>query len=216
MAVAPAWLTHCNGLLTAMEQNSSDWITGGCGDQWSFDDLRSMAGALASLTGAGANTNHALGEYTSGDPGADKVMLETANPLALGATGRFITFSLDATAVNCHVTHPWYAFSALDGASTVPMYDNPIDACDHSGPATYTADTAHLSSGPTVGFRIVNPHGGGTGNDSAAPARPTSRAQRAYSRPAVPAWSSRSPFRPPAPRRARSPWAVWCCCWPAC
>lgn len=165
----PAWLTRCDGLLAALEETDPNaWITGVCSDPQSFDDLRSMAGALATLTGADANTNHALGEYTSyGDPGADKVMLETANPLPLNATGRFITFSLDATAVNCQATHPWYAFSALDGASTVPMYVDPIDPCVHSGPATYTADTAHLFAGASVGFQIVNRHGSGTGNDSA-------------------------------------------------
>lgn len=165
----PVWLTRCDGLLAAMEETDPwAWAVGVCSDQWSFDDLRSMASALATLTGGDANTNHALGEYTSyGDPGTDKVMLETANPLPLNATGRFITFSLDATAVNCQATHPWYAFSALDGASTIPMYVDPIDPCDRSGPATYTADTAHLFAGSTVGFRIVNQHGSGTGNDSA-------------------------------------------------
>ncbi|WP_432085561.1 choice-of-anchor P family protein [Streptomyces sp. bgisy095] len=171
----PAWLTACNGWLVSAADPATAPIGSGCGTSW--PSQQAMASALAEWAGGDPAANHAVTAYTAGNPGAGKTQLETVQPVPVpvAATGRFLTFSVDAAAVNCFAAHPLLEFSLLDGEQAVPAFTDPIDTCTDADTVTangthvgtYAGDDAVLFSGPSVGVRMVNAQASGTGNDGA-------------------------------------------------
>ncbi|HKT00716.1 MAG TPA: hypothetical protein VJT31_14390 [Rugosimonospora sp.] len=170
----PQWLSNCNGILTSAQQPATIPSGSGCPDVESWTDLQRMASALGDWAGGSGATNHALGEYTAANPGADHVMFQTVTPVSMSLTHRFITFAVDAAAVNCHVAHPLLAFALLTSNTVIPLEATPIDPC--TDPATvlagvsvgrYTADRAILFTGSSLGLRLTNAQDSGTGNDGA-------------------------------------------------
>ncbi len=169
----PAWLTACNGWLVSAADPATAPADSGCGTSW--PSQQAMASALAEWAGGDPAANHAVTAYTAGNPGAGKTQLETVQPVPVAATGRFLTFSVDAAAVNCFAAHPLLEFSLLDGEQAVPAFTDPIDTCTDADTVTangthvgtYAGDDAVLFSGPSVGVRMVNAQASGTGNDGA-------------------------------------------------
>ncbi|MFJ3784782.1 choice-of-anchor P family protein [Streptomyces sp. NPDC090093] len=169
----PAWLTACNGWLVSAADPATAPAGSGCGTSW--PSQQAMASALAEWAGGDPAANHAVTAYTAGNPGAGKTQLETVQPVPVAATDRFLTFSVDAAAVNCFAAHPLLEFSLLDGERAVPAFTDPIDTCTDADKVTangthvgtYAGDDAVLFSGPSVGVRMVNAQASGTGNDGA-------------------------------------------------
>ncbi|GAA1822742.1 hypothetical protein HC028_15305 [Planosporangium flavigriseum] len=170
----PAWLGYCNGVIASPLQPPVNPPFSGCGDVGSWNDVRMIAGALGQWAGGDGASNHVVSAYTWNDPGAGKVEFESVSPVPLAVTNRFITFSVDAAAVNCHVFHPLLRFFLLDGATAISTSASPIDPCDNPGTVigvtsvgTYTADNPTLFTGSSIGIRMINEQGSGFGNDGA-------------------------------------------------
>ncbi|WP_411076492.1 choice-of-anchor P family protein [Streptomyces sp. cmx-4-7] len=169
----PAWLTACNGWLVSAADPATAPAGSGCGTSW--PSQQAMASALAEWAGGDPVANHAVTAYTAGNPGAGKTQLETVQPVPVASTGRFLTFSVDAAAVNCFAAHPLLEFFLLDGERAVPAFTDPIDTCTNAGTVTangtrvgtYAGDDAVLFSGSSAGVRMVNSQASGTGNDGA-------------------------------------------------
>ncbi|BBA98516.1 hypothetical protein RVR_4724 [Actinacidiphila reveromycinica] len=168
----PAWLANCNGLLVSEQAGASAPAGANCGGYWAAN--KQMAAALGTWAGGDAATNHSLTAYTSGDPGAGRTELETAEPVPLSADHRFLTFSVDAAAQNCYANHPLLAFYLLDDATPRAAFSTPIDPCLNPGAViggtsvgTYTSDGSVLFSGDSAGIRLVNEQASGGGNDGA-------------------------------------------------
>ncbi len=170
----PAWLTACNGIIASQSNPAAPPPIGvPCAGFWG--SVRQLAGVLGQWAGNDPATNHAVTAYTNGaSPGANKVQLETVNPIDIGAASRFITFSVDAASVNCFTNHAKLGFYLLDGATVIPTFSSPIDPCDNPGTVvsgiavgTYTSDAPVLFNGSQVGIRLVNLQPSGIGNDAA-------------------------------------------------
>ena len=84
----------------------------------------SAATAMQAYNGSDSS----LAAYTDGDPGANLVQLATDAPVELDTVGRFLTFSVDAVAVNCYASAPLLRFSlgGVDGGET-PVSDAAIN-----------------------------------------------------------------------------------------
>jgi hypothetical protein len=109
----PQWLTGCNGVIVQGDAPDSGQSASGCNAS-SFTGVRTLARALGEVDGGG-DGNHAVTAYTENNPGADKVQFETVNPIPLSVNDRFLTFSVDAAAVNCRIASaPLFKFSLLD------------------------------------------------------------------------------------------------------
>nr|WP_157554803.1 choice-of-anchor P family protein [Herbidospora sakaeratensis] len=169
----PAWLTSCNGLIASrLNPAVAPPLAQQCGGWWPV--VRDLAASLGQWAGGDPATNHAVTAFTHTPPGAGKVQLETENPVSIGSGNRFVTFSVDAAAVNCNVDHPLIAFYLLDGNTAIPTFSQPIDTCANPGAVingisvgTYTSDAPVLFSGSQLGIRLVNTQGGTNGNDGA-------------------------------------------------
>ncbi|MEW9531103.1 choice-of-anchor P family protein [Microbispora sp. NPDC049125] len=168
----PAWLANCNGWIVSQQGPPAAPPTSGCGGWWT--SVKQLAGSLGKWAGADPATNHAVTGYTNADPGAGKTQLQTVTPVNIGATKRFLTFSVDAAEVNCHGNHAKLGFYLLDGATAVPTFTTPIEPCADSQTTidgikvgTYTSDKPVLFNGSTIGLRLVNFQGSGYGNDAA-------------------------------------------------
>ena len=180
---APAWLENCNGIIVNFDIPFTD--QGNCAVIGSSANLRQIVHALGQHAGAATpEANDAVAAYTEGNPGADLAEFETVEPIALSsASGRFLTFSVDAAAKNCTVSAPLYQFSFLSEAGTATLIGGQINACDSGqtvpGPAvgpvvatpvsvgTYASDGSVLFDGSSLGIRMVNANGSGGGNDAA-------------------------------------------------
>ncbi|MCS7479988.1 choice-of-anchor P family protein [Umezawaea endophytica] len=167
----PAWLANCNGVVVSLQQPTSTPPDHLCDTAWGR--VRPMAGDLAQWAGTDPATNHAIGAYTQGDPGPNKVQFETTQPIPLQATNRFLAFSVDAGEQNCFAEHALLAFSLLDGTTEVPAFTTPIEACvdyaqyvNGTAVGTFTSDKPILFSGDDVGIRLRNLQGSGNGNDA--------------------------------------------------
>ncbi|MFD7659366.1 choice-of-anchor P family protein [Actinosynnema sp. NPDC059797] len=102
------------------------------------------------------------------------MQLRTEQPVPLPAPDRFLTFSVDAAEQNCSANHALFEFHLLDGATAIPTSTTPIEPCANpstvvNGTAvgTYTSDRPVLFGGSSVGVRLLNAQGSGTGNDAA-------------------------------------------------
>lgn len=178
----PSWLVGCNGniLDLAMANGSST----NCSTAAGVALVRQMAYALGVQGGAAdPTTNHAVTAYTDNNPGANMIELQTATDIPLaGDSGRFLLFSVDASAVNCAVSAPQYQFSLTSGSTVTPV-GSPVNGCDAQsevaapsvpgvgaediGVGTYVSNGALLFGGTSVGILLTNANGSGTGNDAA-------------------------------------------------
>jgi len=179
---ANAWLTACNGEIVDFNTPYTD--LGNCANTTDTSNTRQLAYALGTLNGSATPaTNHAVTAYTDGNPGANQIEFATVNPISLpSATGRYITFSVNTSAVNCSVSAPRYQFSLVNGATATPV-GGVVNACTtgtaESVPAvgslgartvnagTYTSNGSVLFTGSSLGLRMTNANGSGTGNDAA-------------------------------------------------
>ncbi len=150
-------LASCNGFV--LDVGAPD--PGEC-DSWS--GVVSAATAMSEYNGSASS----LAAYTAGDPGANNVQLRTAEPIELASDGRFLTFSVDAVAVNCQVSAPLLRFwlEGVDGGET-PVSDSPINPCASGGTGTFASDGSFLSDGSSIDIVMRNENGSGAGNDHA-------------------------------------------------
>jgi uncharacterized repeat protein (TIGR01451 family) len=182
---APAWLTACNGRVLQFNSPNSDLAASGCGALGNYGRARQLAYALGVHGGVTPATNHAVSAYTENNPGPNNVEFETVGELLLPTSGRFLTFQVDAAAVNCPpvASAPLYQFSLTSGVTSTPV-GGLINACSSTGtvtvPAvagavgaiearigTFTSNGSVLFTGPSLGIRMLNGNGSGIGNDAA-------------------------------------------------
>lgn len=179
----PAWLTGCNGQIRNFNTPAS--TLGNCINDTETANLNQLAYALGAHSGAQTPaSNHAVTAYTEGNPGANATEFRTATNVPLASSsGRFLTFSVDTAAVNCQVSAPLYQFAFLDQAGTATNVGGQLNACTSTQtvnvpangtlPArainvgTYTSNGSVLLNGSTLGIRMQNANGSGTGNDAA-------------------------------------------------
>ncbi|MFD5214162.1 GEVED domain-containing protein [Microbacterium sp. NPDC058345] len=179
---AAGWLTNCNGVIVNFGIPHTE--LGNCGSAGSSANLRQLTYALGVHAGDAAETNDAVSAYTEGDPGVNQSEFETVNPIPLAsASGRFLTFSVDAAAKNCRVSAPAYQFSFLSETGTATPVGGQINACSSGqtvpapgvGPigaaaisvGTYASNGSVLFDGSSLGIRMTNANGSGIGNDAA-------------------------------------------------
>lgn len=188
-----AWLTNCNGLIASQLQSQTNaaavdacvTASTGTNGQLNWNRAQQLSYALGRYTGqtaAEAQGNYADTAYTSGNPGAGLVEFQTASNIPFTAENRFITFSVDVAAINCvEASHPLLQFQLLNSAGTASDVGSEIDACSSTetvdAPAfgdanartanvgTYASDGAQLFSGSSIGVRMLNNNGSGSGND---------------------------------------------------
>ena len=180
---ANPWLTGCNGIVVSHSIPASS--QGNCANLGSSEHVRQIVYALGVHNGTAAPTNNrAVAAYTEGSPGANLIEFATVNPVPLAsANGRFLTFSVNAAAKNCQVSAPLYNFSLVSSAGVATPVGGQINACSSGTtvqtPAvgsvaasavnvgTYTSNGSILFSGASVGVRMTNANGSGSGNDAA-------------------------------------------------
>jgi uncharacterized repeat protein (TIGR01451 family) len=87
-------------------------------------------GLLRGLTTSAAAANHSLTELTASTPAVNDTMLQTVSPITLAYTNRFLTFQVNAAAINCQFLAPLLKFSLINGATTIPLFTGSgINAC---------------------------------------------------------------------------------------
>ena len=179
------WLTNCNGQVRNF--NTPSTTQGNCGTEQDAARLNQLAYALGVHGGAATPAaNHAVTAYTEGNPGANATEFQTVSNIPLASSsGRFLTFSVDTAALNCPpvASAPLYQFAFLNQAGTATNVGGQLNACSSgqtvnvpaSGPApaspasvgTYTSNGSLLFSGSSLGIRMQNANGSGSGNDAA-------------------------------------------------
>ncbi|MDP3951829.1 GEVED domain-containing protein [Microbacterium sp.] len=181
-AAAP-WLQNCNGIIVNFNVPSTN--LGNCTSEANSAHLRQIVQALGQHGNpADPNANDAVAAYTEGNPGPNQSEFETVDPISLAtASGRFLTFSVDAAAKNCFASAPLYQFSFLSEAGAATPVGGQINACATGetvtapavGPlgaqqvnvGTYTSNGSVLFDGASLGLRMTNANGSGAGNDAA-------------------------------------------------
>ncbi len=178
------FLENCNGFIVAFKSNER--IKTDCAAT-AFANVRQMAWVLGSLTRSPDPTiNHAVTAYTDGGTlTANSVQFATLTPIALTATNRFITFSVNAAEANCNASHAKFKFYLLNGSTEIPTFATPIDPCSDPTARTITApavgeypakeykvgafagNAATLFSGSLLGIRLRNGQASTQGNDAA-------------------------------------------------
>ncbi|MFC5731591.1 MULTISPECIES: DUF7507 domain-containing protein [Nocardioides] len=176
---------NCNGFII---NRTSPTVAGDCGSAATYDNLTALPHALGILAGAAnPSANAAAAAYTSSNGADGLIQFRTAAPLTLpSASGRFVTFSVDAAAVNCWAPdQPRLRFYLVDGSGVErPVSSTPINPCIDAGGQDITALSANgnahsvragrfsangsmLMTGNTLGIVMRNEEGGGYGNDGA-------------------------------------------------
>jgi fimbrial isopeptide formation D2 family protein/uncharacterized repeat protein (TIGR01451 family) len=186
-----AWLQNCNGWIAAYAQNNAapaqvaDCTGAGASaaagrDAW--NKSQQLAWAIGQANGlARPDYNFADTAFTAGNPGAGLVEFQTATNIPFTAANRFVSFSADVAAINCNVAVPLLQFQLLNDAGTATNAGSQVNGCANgraiSVPATgptpagtvnvtnATSNGAVLFNGSSVGIRMVNNQGSGTGND---------------------------------------------------
>jgi uncharacterized repeat protein (TIGR01451 family) len=179
----PAWLTACNGQIRSF--NTPYTTLGNCASTAYTSNLGQLAYALGAHAGAtDPRANEAVTAYTEGNPGVGAVQFRTVGNVPLAsASGRFLSFSVDTAAVNCNVSAPLYQFSFLNESGAATNVGGVLNACTSTktvtAPAygtigtravnvgTYTSNGSVLFNGASLGIRMTNQNGSGTGNDAA-------------------------------------------------
>lgn len=172
----PRWLNtaECNGLIGSYNSTTGP---SGCSAGVYNSYVRPIARAMGTVLGGG-DDNQVMADVTSGGsaaPATPAATLQTVSSLTLPPGKRFVTFSVDAGAMACHVAHPLLRFFLMDGTTPVPMSDAAVDACtDPRGAVVdgvrvgrYASDRALLVSGGSIGVKLTNDQTNGTGNDYA-------------------------------------------------
>jgi uncharacterized membrane protein len=173
----PVWIdgARCNGIVTSQSSTS----LAAC-DSGGNAGLKKIANALGQITGTDPSTNHIVSAYTQvGDPGANKIQLESVKPFELPQTGRFVSFGVSGAAMNCYTNHPLLDFSLVDGDQEHKIADTPIDPCTDRGSQEYVVSGTTvkggefvskgglLFDGDTVRWIMRNQQASGAGNDGA-------------------------------------------------
>ncbi|WP_170026394.1 DUF7507 domain-containing protein [Actinomadura oligospora] len=190
-----AWLQNCNGWVAAFQDpggadpsvapqvNDCDPQGGpGTPANQAWNHVRQLAQALGVLNGTSpASANHAVSAYTNGhinngNPGANHVEFQTDQEIPLPQNGRFLTFSVNAAETSCDVSanHARLDFSLYHGAAETPVTSQSIVPCDRGSQVssgfwagTFTGDAPTLFTDASVGVRMRNAQGSGSGNDHA-------------------------------------------------
>lgn len=190
----PFWLntTMCNGMVidSTTAWNGADCLPAGGtaanANTW-FNMTKSLAQVLGQVAGsASPTTNAAVGAFTAGNGTNNSVEFQTATPISLpSATGRFVTFSVNAAATSCSrdfptvpaAGDPRLAFYLKDGSGERAVASSPINVCAdgtlyaNGGQTTragsHVADGAILLTGTTFDVVMRNQVGTGFGNDHA-------------------------------------------------
>ncbi|MFI6948544.1 hypothetical protein [Streptomyces sp. NPDC050422] len=178
----PAWLsaTNCNGIILDQaggnQPNCQDRNPAG------MQTLKNQANVLGQVNGAADPTlNHVVSAFTDGaNPGANKVEFQTVNQIPLATTNRFITFSVDVAASSCSASAPLLEFYLTGSGADVPTFTSPINPCTDPRSKSYPSsvgsmiqagsfpsDGSVLVSDASLGVKMVNANGSGTGNDHA-------------------------------------------------
>ncbi|WP_418515424.1 hypothetical protein ACNUCX_11200 [Curtobacterium flaccumfaciens pv. flaccumfaciens] len=187
-----AWLQACNGWIAAYAQNPAapaqiaDCTGAGANaaaGQDAWNKSQQLAWAIGQANGlARPDYNFADTAFTAGNPGAGLVEFQTATNIPFTAANRFISFSADVAAINCNVAVPLLQFQLLNDAGTATNAGSQVNGCANgraisvpaigpSAPAgtvnvtNATSNGAVLFNGSSVGIRMVNNQGSGTGND---------------------------------------------------
>ncbi|MBW4721428.1 DUF7507 domain-containing protein [Saccharothrix obliqua] len=188
-AADPKWLTNCNGYIASASQPVDDpgaLSRAECWNQSNWNRVQQLSYALGKHAGqsdAQARGNQAVSAYTSADPGAGLVEFRTVDNVPFTARNRFLTFSVDVAALNCEVSTPRLQFYLVDDGGNRTAVGSELDGCTGAaeisvpplgtvaatavGVETYTANSAVLVSGSSVGVAMVNNNGSGAGNDHA-------------------------------------------------
>ncbi|MFF1914567.1 chaplin [Streptomyces sp. NPDC058239] len=168
----PSWLDHgqCNGII--LDQTGADQPD--CPAV-----LKDMANALGQVGGTNPPTNHVVAAYTNWvSPGADQVEFRTEQPIPITKPNRYITFAVDAAAVNCDQVTPLLKFYLTGNGSDTPTFTTPINPCTdpNSKPypggsgvmaGTFASNRAVLLNDSQLGIKMVNGQGEWYGNDHA-------------------------------------------------
>lgn len=192
----PFWLSApaCNGMVvdfstpfngTDCNALTPDQATG------HFQATKDLVKVLGVVGGsADPATNAGVSAYTEGDGPANAVEFETADPITLpAATGRFVTFGVDAAALNCKRDYAWpdfvedpqLAFYLKDSTGEHAFSNQPIDVCADGAPhfidrffsnntaraGSYIADGALFLKGDSFEIVLRNVLGNRAGNDHA-------------------------------------------------
>lgn len=192
----PYWLSGpaCNGMVVdfATPHNGTD-----CNAikpelaADSFQATKDLVNVLGVVGGSATPaTNSGVSAYTEGDGPANAVAFQTATPITFpAATGRFVTFGVDAAALNCredfvrpdYLTDSLLAFYLKDSTGEHPVSNQPIDVCADGTPhfinrpasnntaraGSYVADGSVLLTGDSFGIVLRNVLGNWMGNDQA-------------------------------------------------
>ena len=181
------WLSNCNGWIASANQSvAATAQVGDCASQINWNRAQQLSWALGLHAGqseAAARDNYGVSAYTAGNPGAGNVEFQTATNIPFATSNRFVSFSVDVSALNCGASAPLLQFLLVDDADNAIPAGSQINACSSpttvSVPAlgvagavtantgTYASNAAVLVSGASVGVRMVNNNGGGAGNDHA-------------------------------------------------
>lgn len=177
----------CNGFII---DPTSARITGDCaaigGDTQGagfYNILTAVVDAIGQHQGA-TDPNSAVASYTAGSGADNEIQFRTDDPIELESDGRFVTFSVDAAAMNCQATHPKLRFYLEDADGAEAMSGAAIDPCtDPRGQAitgtaqggqtfptrvgTFPGDRAVLLTGGEFNIVLRNENGNGGGNDGA-------------------------------------------------
>jgi uncharacterized repeat protein (TIGR01451 family) len=185
-----AWLQQCNGWIASASQDVAaaaqvnDCAVNTALGQQFWNSSQQLAQALGMYRGQSADAargNYADTAFTSGNPGAGLVEFQTATNIPFTASNRFIAFSADVAAINCNVSAPQLQFQLLNDSGAATNAGSPVNACDSgrtvtvpalggNGPsninvATASSNGAVLFSGSSIGVRMINNNGSGSGND---------------------------------------------------
>jgi len=170
----PSWIdpAQCNGVVTS--RISSDVV--GCSAN---AHLRNLSDVLGQVNGTDPRTNHAVSAWTlDRSIPASAVEVEATEGTALGASGRFVSFGVDAAAASCDLAHPLLAFSLVEGTVERPVAAA-IDPCTDRRARSWTAggDVVRAGSfvspggllldGTEVRWRLRNQQTASEGNDGA-------------------------------------------------
>ncbi|MFI6728120.1 chaplin [Streptomyces atratus] len=168
----PPWLDHgqCNGIIlnqTGADQPDCPAV------------LKDMANALGQVGRTNPPTNHVVAAYTNWvPPGTDRVEFRTEQPIPIAKPNRYITFAVDAAAVNCDQAEPLLKFYLTGNGSDIPTFTAPINPCTDPNSKPYpggselragafASNRAVLFNDSQLGIKMVNGQGEWYGNDHA-------------------------------------------------
>ena len=135
----------CNGIiLNSHGQSENDQ----CGNYGAIQGLADVLGQVRGLTGDAVKNNHAVAAYTDHPMTADQVQFQTVTPIPTSGSKRFVSFSVDAAAVNCGGNDPQLKFYLLDGATAIPTFTTPINPCTDPRGTSYAQSSANGTSQP--------------------------------------------------------------------